>query len=218
LALSEKGGLLNAPDVYMDKIAVGAGLPDGVVDLDKTPAENIGALAQALGRAPGEVVACILDRPRHAELIEKVRAADARVRLIPDGDVAGVIATCESETGIDIYMGVGGAPEGVLAAAALSAIGGQMQGRLVFRNDDERGRAAGIGITDFERKYELVDLASGDILFAATGVTDGPMLEGVRPAKGGLTTQTVVMRAKTGTVRWIKAHHATERGLLRLLK
>jgi fructose-1,6-bisphosphatase II / sedoheptulose-1,7-bisphosphatase len=218
LALSEKGGLLNAPDVYMDKIAVGAGLPDGVVDLDKTPAENIGALAQALGRAPGEVVACILDRPRHAELIEKVRAADACVRLIPDGDVAGVIATCESETGIDIYMGVGGAPEGVLAAAALSAIGGQMQGRLVFRNDDERGRAAGIGITDFERKYELVDLASGDILFAATGVTDGPMLEGVRPAKGGLTTQTVVMRAKTGTVRWIKAHHATERGLLRLLK
>ncbi len=218
LALAEKGGFLNAPDVYMDKIAVGAGLPEGVVDLDNSPTDNINALAQALGRAPSDVAACILDRPRHAKIIEEVRAAGASVRLIPDGDIAGVMATSDSETGIDIYMGVGGAPEGVLAAAALNAIGGQMQGRLVFRNDDERGRAARIGITDFDRKYGLTDLASGDILFAASGVTDGSMLEGVRHTKRGLSTQTVVMRAKTGTVRWIKAHHVADRGLLRQLK
>jgi fructose-1,6-bisphosphatase II / sedoheptulose-1,7-bisphosphatase len=218
LALSEKGGFLNAPDVYMDKIAVGGGLPAGVVDLDNSPADNIGALAKALGRAPSEVVACILDRPRHAKIIEEVRASGARIRLIPDGDIAGVIATSDGDTGIDIYLGTGGAPEGVLAAAALAAIGGQMQGRLIFRNDDERGRAARIGITDFDRKYDLADLADGDILFAASGVTDGSMLEGVRPTKDGLSTETVVMRAKTGTVRWIKAHHATDRGLLQILE
>ncbi len=218
LALSEKGGFLNAPDVYMDKIAVGGGLPAGVVDLDNSPADNIGALAKALGRAPSEVAACILDRPRHAKIIEEVRASGARIRLIPDGDIAGVIATSDADTGIDIYLGTGGAPEGVLAAAALAAIGGQMQGRLIFRNDDERGRAARFGITDFDRKYDLADLADGDILFAASGVTDGSMLEGVRPTKDGLSTETVVMRAKTGTVRWIKAHHATERGLLQILE
>jgi fructose-1,6-bisphosphatase II / sedoheptulose-1,7-bisphosphatase len=218
LALSEKGGFLNAPDVYMDKIAVGGGLPAGVVDLDNSPADNIRALAKALGRTPSEVVACILDRPRHAKIIEEVRASGARIRLIPDGDIAGVIATSDADTGIDIYLGTGGAPEGVLAAAALAAIGGQMQGRLIFRNDDERGRAARFGITDFDRKYDLADLADGDILFAASGVTDGSMLEGVRPTKDGLSTETVVMRAKTGTVRWIKAHHATERGLLQILE
>ena len=218
LAIAEKGGFLNAPDVYMDKIAVGAGLPRGLVDLDNSPADNIDALAQALGRAPSDVVACILDRPRHAKIIEDVRAAGARIRVIPDGDIAGVIATPDSETGIDIYMGIGGAPEGVLAAAAMAAIGGQMQGRLIFRNDDERGRAARVGIMDFDRKYDMAELASGDILFAATGVTDGSMLEGVRPTKAGVSTQTVVMRAKTGTVRWIKAHHVAESGLLRRLK
>jgi fructose-1,6-bisphosphatase II / sedoheptulose-1,7-bisphosphatase len=218
LALSEKGGFLNAPDVYMDKIAVGGGLPAGVVDLDNSPAANIGALAKALGRVPSEVAACILDRPRHAKIIEEVRASGARIRLIPDGDIAGVIATSDADTGIDIYLGTGGAPEGVLAAAALAAIGGQMQGRLIFRNDDERGRAARFGITDFDRKYDLADLADGDILFAASGVTDGSMLEGVRPTKDGLSTETVVMRAKTGTARWIKAYHATERGLLQILE
>ena len=207
LALAAEGCFLNSPDVYMEKIAVGGGLPEGIVDLDTPPEAVVGNLAEALRRAPTDIVACILDRPRHADLIASVRKAGARIRLIPDGDIAGVIATSTPETGIDVYMGIGGAPEGVLAAAALQCIGGQMQGRLTFRNDDERGRAARLGITDLDRKYDLDDLAHGDVIFAATGVTDGSMLAGVHRFAGGATTETVLMRSRSGTVRWIKARH-----------
>jgi fructose-1,6-bisphosphatase II / sedoheptulose-1,7-bisphosphatase len=207
LAMADDGGFLNAPDVYMDKIAVGGGLPDGIVDLDQTPGENLKNLARAKKAEIADLVVCILDRPRHAELIAKVREAGARIMLIGDGDVSGVIATSNPETGIDIYMGSGGAPEGVLAAAALRCIGGQMQGRLLFRNDDERGRAHRLGITDLNRKYGLLDLAHGDVMFAATGVTPGSMLKGVRRFSGGAFTHSVVMRSKTGTVRWVEATH-----------
>ena len=207
LAMADHGGFLNAPDVYMDKIAVGGGLPDGVVDLDETPAVNLKNLAQAKTCDVADLVGCLLDRPRHAELIANVRAAGARIMLIGDGDVSGVIATADPETGIDIYMGSGGAPEGVLAAAALRCIGGQMQGRLLFRNDDERGRAHRLGITDLNRKYDLLDLAHGDVMFAATGVTNGSMLKGVRRFHGGAFTHSVVMRSKSGTVRYVEAHH-----------
>ena len=207
LALAAEGCFLNSPDVYMEKIAVGGGLPKDIIDLDTPAATVISDLAKALKREPTDIVACILDRPRHADLIAAVREAGARIQLIPDGDVAGVIATSTPETGIDVYMGIGGAPEGVLAAAALQCIGGQMQGRLVFRNDDERGRAAKLGITDFDRKYDLDDLAHGDVIFSATGVTDGSMLAGVHKFAGGATTETVLMRSRSGTVRWIKARH-----------
>jgi fructose-1,6-bisphosphatase II / sedoheptulose-1,7-bisphosphatase len=207
LAMADDGGFLNAPDVYMDKIAVGGGLPDGVVDLDNAPAQNLQSLARAKKAEIADLVVCILDRPRHAELIAKVREAGARIMLIGDGDVAGVIATSSAETGIDIYMGSGGAPEGVLAAAALRCIGGQMQGRLLFRNDDERGRAERLGITDLNRKYGLLDMAHGDVMFAATGVTNGAMLRGVRRFPGGAFTHSVVMRSKTGTVRYVEANH-----------
>ena len=207
LAMADHGGFLNAPDVYMDKIAVGGGLPDGVVDLDAGPAENLKNLARAKGSEIADLVVCILDRPRHAELIAKVREAGARIMLIGDGDVSGVIATSDPDTGIDIYMGSGGAPEGVLAAAALRCIGGQMQGRLLFRNDDERGRAHRLGIADLDRKYGLLDLAHGDVMFAATGVTNGSMLRGVRRFSGGAHTHSVVMRSKTGTVRYVEAKH-----------
>ena len=207
LAMADDGGFLNAPDVYMDKIAVGGGLPDGIVDLDQTPGENLKNLARAKKAEIADLVVCILDRPRHAELIAKVREAGARIMLIGDGDVSGVIATSDPETGIDIYMGSGGAPEGVLAAAALRCIGGQMQGRLLFRNDDERGRAHRLGITDLNRKYDLLDLAHGDVMFAATGVTNGSMLKGVRRFPGGAFTHSVVMRSKTGTVRRVEADH-----------
>ena len=207
IAMAEKGGFLNAPDTYMDKISVGPGLPTGLVDLDATPAENLKALAKAKNMEISDLVACILDRPRHADLIAKVRATGARIMLISDGDVAGVIATAKPGTGVDIYMGSGGAPEGVLAAAALRCIGGQMQGRLVFRNDDEKARAARWGVKDLNRKYDLMDLAKGDVMFAATGVTDGPMLKGVRRTSTWATTQSMVMRSKTGTVRIIEAQH-----------
>jgi fructose-1,6-bisphosphatase II / sedoheptulose-1,7-bisphosphatase len=207
LAMADDGGFLNAPDVYMDKIAVGGGLPDVVVDLDNTPAQNLQSLARAKKAEIADLVVCILDRPRHAELIAKVREAGARIMLIGDGDVAGVIATSSPETGIDIYMGSGGAPEGVLAAAALRCIGGQMQGRLLFRNDDERGRAQRLGINDLNRKYDLLDMAHGDVMFAATGVTNGAMLRGVRRFPGGAFTHSVVMRSKTGTVRYVEANH-----------
>jgi len=207
LAMADHAGFLNAPDVYMDKIAVGGHLPDGVVDLDETPATNLKNLARAKQADIADLVVCILDRPRHAELIAKVREAGARIMLIGDGDVSGVMATSDPETGIDIYMGSGGAPEGVLAAAALRCIGGQMQGRLLFRNDDERGRAHRLGITDLNRKYGLLDLAHGDVMFAATGVTNGSMLKGVRRVHGGAFTHSVVMRSKTGTVRYVEATH-----------
>ncbi len=207
IAMAAEGGFLNAPDVYMDKIAIGGGLPDGLVDLDAEPTENLKALAKAKDVEIEDLVVCILDRPRHAELIAKVREAGARIMLIGDGDVSGVIATSQRESGVDIYMGQGGAPEGVLAAAALRCIGGQFQGRLVFRNDDERGRATRIGITDFDRKYGLHDLASGDVMFAATGVTDGSMLKGVRRYHAGASTHSMIMRSSTGTVRFIEAHH-----------
>ena len=207
IAMADHGNFLNAPDVYMDKIAVGGGLPEGVVDLDASPAENLKNLAKAKKVEISDLVACILDRPRHSELIVKVREAGARIMLISDGDVAGVIATSEAESGVDIYIGSGGAPEGVLAAAGLRCIGGQMQGRLLFRNDDERGRAKRLGITDLNRKYEMLDLAKGDVMFAATGVTTGSMLRGVRRFHGGAETHSLVMRSKTGTVRYITGKH-----------
>jgi len=207
LAMADHGGFLNAPDVYMDKIAVGGGLPDGVVDLDEAPATNLKSLAQAKQLEIADLVVCILDRPRHQDLIAKVREAGARIMLIGDGDVSGVMATSDPETGIDIYMGSGGAPEGVLAAAALRCIGGQMQGRLLFRNDDEKGRAHRLGINDLNRKYGLLDMAHGDVMFAATGVTNGSMLRGVRRFSGGASTHSVVMRSKTGTVRYVEAKH-----------
>ena len=207
IAMADEGGFLNAPDVYMDKIAVGAGLPDGVVDLDETPANNLKALAKAKGTEVHELLVCILNRPRHAELIARVREAGARIMLINDGDVSGVIATSQLGTGVDMYVGSGGAPEGVLAAAALRCIGGQFQGRLLFRNDDEKARAARWGVTDLNKKYSLHELASGNVMFAATGVTDGAMLKGVRRFAGGATTHSVIMRSKSGTVRYIEAHH-----------
>jgi fructose-1,6-bisphosphatase II / sedoheptulose-1,7-bisphosphatase len=207
VAMAEAGGFLHAPDVYMDKIAVGPGLPDHIVDLDATVVENLKNLAKAKGAQLSDLQVCILDRPRHKELIAKTRETGARIMLIGDGDVSGVIATAQSDTGIDLYVGIGGAPEGVLAAAALQCIGGQMQGRLLFRNDDEKSRAARAGITDLNRKYGLNDLAHGDVLFAATGVTGGAMLRGVRRFAGGAVTHTVVMRATSGTVRYIEANH-----------
>src|SRR4029077_14843003 len=179
VAMAEAGGFLNARDVYMDKIAVGAGLPDEIVDLDAAPEENLKNLAKAKKVDIADIVACILDRPRHSELIHRVRTAGARIMLISDGDVSGVISTSRRGSGVDIYIGTGGAPEGVLAAAALRCVGGQMQGRLVFRNDRERARAAKWGVKDLTRKYGLMDLVSGDVVFSATGVTDGSMLRGV---------------------------------------
>lgn len=207
VALAEQGGFLHAPDVYMDKIAVGGNLPADVVDLDASVAENLANLAKAKGAEMSELQVCILDRPRHADLIAQVRATGARIMLIMDGDVSAVISTAQPESGIDMYIGSGGAPEGVLAAAALQCIGGFLQGRLVFRNDDERARATKAGITDLKRKYELNDLARGDVMFAATGVTSGTMLRGVRRFAGGAVTHSVVMRAKSGTVRMVEAHH-----------
>ena len=211
IAMAQSGGFLNAPDTYMNKIAVGGGLPDDLVDLDAEPADNLANLARARKVAVSDLVACILDRPRHNELIAKVREAGARIMLIGDGDVSGVIATSRPDSGVDIYMGIGGAPEGVLAAAALRCIGGQFQGRLVFRNDEERARGQRWGITDFDRKYSLHELAGGDVMFAATGVTDGSMLKGVRRFRGGASTQSMIMRSKSGTVRIIDAQHNFER-------
>jgi fructose-1,6-bisphosphatase II / sedoheptulose-1,7-bisphosphatase len=207
LAIAEKGGLLNAPDVYMDKLAVGPGFPDGIIDLDKSPTENVAAVAAAKGVEPKDIVACVLDRPRHEALIQELRSIGCGIMLIPDGDVAGVIATTNPDTTIDIYMGSGGAPEGVLACAALRCVGGQFKGRLIFRNDDERARARKWGIEDLDRQYDLTDLAKGDCIFAATGVTDGSLLDGVKRRGGTMTTESVVMRASSGTVRWVKGEH-----------
>jgi fructose-1,6-bisphosphatase II / sedoheptulose-1,7-bisphosphatase len=212
LAIAEEGGLLNAPDVYMDKIAVGPGYPAGIIDLRKSASENVKAVAAAKGVTASDLIICVLDRPRHEALIAELRSLGCGIQLIPDGDVAGVIATTNPDTGIDIYMGSGGAPEGVLAAAALRCVGGQLQGKLVFRNDDERGRARRWGITDLDRVYDLNDLAKGDVIFAATGVTDGSLLKGVKRRRDGLiTTQSVVMRASSGTVRWVSGEHRSNR-------
>jgi len=208
LAMAENGTLLHAPDIYMDKIAIGPGYPKGVVDLDAPAGENILNLAKAKGVAPDDITAMILDRPRHADLIAAVRKAGASVSLITDGDVAGVIHTAEPhKTGIDIYLGIGGAPEGVLAAAALRCIGGQMQCRLMIDTEEKRARALKMGIKDPRRKYQVEDMVRGDCLFAATGITDGRMLTGVRFGKEIIETETVVMRSVTGTVRWIRAEH-----------
>ncbi|HXL69332.1 MAG TPA: class II fructose-bisphosphatase [Xanthobacteraceae bacterium] len=208
MAMAESGTLLNAPDVYMEKIAIGPGYPAGVVDLDAPPADNIRALAKAKGVKPEEITALILDRPRHAGMIAAVRKVGAAVRLITDGDVAGVIHTADpAATGIDIYMGIGGAPEGVLAAAALRCIGGQMQGRLILDSDEKRKRAAEMGVKDPKKKYDMKDMVRGDCIVSATGVTDGSLLRGVRFGGERIYTHTVVMRSVTGTVRWIDAEH-----------
>jgi len=207
VAMAEKGGFLHAPDVYMDKIAVGGALPEDLVDLDEKPTANLKSLAKAKKLEISDLVVCILDRKRHEEIIAKVREAGARIKLISDGDVAGVIACARAHTGVDMYMGIGGAPEGVLAAAALRSIGGQFQGRLIFSEDEEKERAKRMGITDLKKKYKLEELAKGDVMFAATGVTDGAMLKGVERFHGGAVTHSILMRSKTGTVREVKAEH-----------
>ncbi|MCY4311813.1 MAG: class II fructose-bisphosphatase [Rhodospirillaceae bacterium] len=211
IAIAEAGGFLHAPDVYMDKIAVGGGLPAGVIDIDAPPAANLKELANAKGVDVEDLVACILDRPRHAELIARVRESGARIKLISDGDVSGVMATSKPDSGTDIYLGSGGAPEGILAAAALRCIGGQMQGRLLFRNTDERARARDVGIEDLNRVYDLESMARGDVMFAATGVTDGSMVRGVRRWGAGAATYSIVMRSRSGTVRTVKATHNFQR-------
>jgi len=204
MAWAPRGSLLNAPDTYMDKIACGPGVAAGVIDLDKSPAENVAALAKAKGVAASAITVCILDRPRHAEIIAAVRASGARISLIADGDVAGVINTADPETGIDLYLGQGGAPEGVLACAALKCVGGQFQGRLVFRNADERARARRVGIEDFDKKYDLHELVRADAIFAATGVTKGALLDGVRLKDGFVHTHSLVMNSASHTVREVR--------------
>ena len=204
LSMSPGGGMLHAPDTYMDKIAIGPGFAPGTVDLDMKPQDNVRSLASAKGVKPEDITVCVMDRPRHAELIAALREVGARVLLITDGDVAGVIHTAEPETGIDLYLGSGGAPEGVLAASALKCVGGHFQGRLIFRNDVERGRAEKTGVTDFDRKYDLHELVSKDAIFAATGVTKGAMLDGVRVADGFVSTHTLVMDSSTRTVQRIR--------------
>ena len=207
LAIAEHGGLLNAPDVYMQKLAIGPGYAEGTVGLDKSPTENVKSLAAAKGVAPNEIIACVLERPRHDDIIKELRALGCGIKLIPDGDVAGVIAVTDPETGIDIYMGSGGAPEGVLAAAALRCVGGQIQGRLLFRNDAEIDRARRWGIEDLDRIYTLEDMAKGDCIFAATGVTEGSLVDGVHVRKHCITTESIVMRASSGTIRKVRAEH-----------
>ena len=212
IAMAEDGGFLTVPNIYMDKIAVGPGLPDGIVDLDNEPADNLAALADAKGTKVTDLVVCMLDRPRHTELIAKIRETGARIRLIQDGDVSGVIAATQPEAGVDIFLGIGGAPQGVLAAAALRGVGGQMQGRLVFRNNDQRTEAQRLGIEDLGHKYATEDMASGNVTFAATGVTYSDMLEGVRHVPGGAITHSMVLRSTTGTLRFIEGHHDFIRG------
>jgi fructose-1,6-bisphosphatase II / sedoheptulose-1,7-bisphosphatase len=207
LALAEHGNFLHAPDIYMDKIAVGSGLPEGVVDLDAPLAENLRNLAKAKKCAISDLVACMLDRDRHKEIIAKTREAGARIMLLSDGDVAGVMAAAQLDGGIDIFMGSGGAPEGVLAAAALRCLGGQMQGRLLFEDDGQVARAREMGITDPGKKYDVTEMARGNVMFAATGVTAGAMLRGVRRFGNGAITHSVVMRSQSGTVRFVEAHH-----------
>ncbi|MEL6244228.1 MAG: class II fructose-bisphosphatase [Pseudomonadota bacterium] len=205
LAISPRGGLLHAPDTYMQKIAIGPGYEAGIISLDAKPSENIAALAKARGVAVSDMTACVLDRPRHADIIEDLRSVGARIKLITDGDVAGVIATTDSSTGVDMYVGSGGAPEGVLAAAALKCVGGQMQGRLVFRNDDERARATRHGVEDFDKLYTLDEMASDETVFVATGVTNGDLVDGVTVSGGAVHTHTLVMTSADGTVRTIRS-------------
>jgi len=211
VAISEKGGFLNAPDVYMEKIAVGGGLPQGVVGLDEKIETNLKNLAKAKKCDVEDLLVVILDRERHAEMIAKVREQKARIQLIGDGDVAGIIATTRAESGVSMYMGIGGAPEGVLAAAALKCVGGQMQGRLWFKSDkvtpDQIERAKQMGITDLNKIYELNEMAKGDVMFSATGVTGGWMLQGVRRYGQGAKTHSLVMRSRTGTVRFVETEH-----------
>ncbi len=208
MAMAEGDSLLYAPDVYMEKIAIGPGYPEGTIDLDATPEQNIESLAKAKGVKPSEITALILDRPRHADIIAAVRRTGAAVRLITDGDVAGVIFTASpGETGVDIYIGTGGAPEGVLAAAALRCVGGQMQTRLVLDTPEKRERARAMGITDPARKYSIEELAAGDVVVSATGVTDGALLSGVRFGQDVIETETIVYRSATGTARRIRAEH-----------
>ena len=209
IAMAEKGSLLNAADVYMDKIAIGPGCPDDLIHLDEDPDVNIKAFSKATKKPIELVTVCVLDRPRHADIIDNIRASGARVRLIADGDIAGVIHTTDPLTGIDMYMGIGGAPEGVLAAAALRCTGGQMQAKLVLEDQEKKDRATKMGISDFDKIYTLNELVSGDALFAATGVTNGSMLTGIEN-NNGLSTNTVVMRSSSGTVRWIKSHHTNK--------
>ncbi|MFI5288610.1 MAG: class II fructose-bisphosphatase [Polyangia bacterium] len=215
IAVAEDGNFLNAPDTYMEKIAVGAA-GRGAIDITKSPTWNLSALAEAKRARVEDLTAIILDRPRHQELIAEVRKAGARIRLITDGDVSGAISTCKEETGIDILFGTGGAPEGVLAAAALRCVGGEMQGRLKYRNDDEMRRAEKMGVKDHHKVYALAELAQGNVMFAATGVTGGAFLKGVRFFGGGAATHSVVMRSKTGTVRFIEADHDFDRKPIRL--
>jgi len=207
LAIAESGCLLNAPDVYMQKLAIGPGYADGTVSLDKSPADNVRSLAKAKGVEAKDIIACVLERPRHDAIIAELRELGCGIKLIPDGDVAGVMATADPDTDIDIYMGSGGAPEGVLAAAALRCVGGQIFGRLLFRNDDEVGRAHGWGIDDLDRIYSVTDMAKGDCIFAATGVTHGALLKGVSRRRDCMTTESLVMRASSGTVRRVFTEH-----------
>ena len=208
IAIGERGNLLFAPDVYMDKIAIGPGYPEGTISISRSPTENLRVLAAAKGVPVSQISTCVMDRPRHAELIEEIRACGASIRLISDGDVAGIIHTTDPDaTGIDMYIGIGAAPEGVLAAAAMRCMGGQMQGRLILDTDEKRARAKKMGVDDPDRIYDAADLAAGDVLFAATGVTDGNLLRGVQFSKKGTRTHTVAMRSRTGTVRWIEALH-----------
>jgi fructose-1,6-bisphosphatase II / sedoheptulose-1,7-bisphosphatase len=207
VALAQKGGFLHAPDIYMEKIAVGPGLPEGVVSLDASVEENLRELAKAKKRSVTDLVVCLLDRDRHKEIVKRCRSAGARIMMIPDGDVSGVVAVSQPDTGVDIYMGSGGAPEGVLAAAALRCIGGQMHGKLLFENDEQVTRAKEMGVTDPNHIYGLEEMASGEVMFAATGVTTGPMLRGVRHFGAGAVTHSIIMRSKSGTVRYVEGHH-----------
>ena len=202
IAMGPRGSMLHAPDVYMDKLAIGPGFRPGVVTLDMGPAERVSALAAAKGCSTNDITVCVLERPRHEDMIAEIRSTGAAIRLITDGDVAGVMHCAEPDlTGIDMYMGSGGAPEGVLAAAALKCMGGQIFGRLMFRNDDERGRAKKAGITNFDRVYTRDDMVTGDVIFAATGVTDGSLVPGIKREVGFVTAETILMRSKTGSVR-----------------
>jgi len=207
LALAERGGFLHAPDIYMEKLAIGPGLPEGVVSMDATPEQNLRELAKAKKCEIGDLMVCTLDRDRHKDMIKACRAAGARIMLLGDGDVAGVMAVSQPETGIDIYMGSGGAPEGVLAAAALRCIGGQMWGKLLYENEEQVARARGMGVSDPNRVYRVDEMAKGDVMFAATGVTSGAMLRGVRRMAGGAYTHSIVMRSRSGTVRFVEGYH-----------